>query len=62
MLMSYSFYRTTMAYVKYKDVMCEEKNEAHDEIDKLLNKTESKNDLTNKNVKKLILVPTVEQA
>ena len=62
MLMSYSFYRTTMAYVKYKEVMCEEKNETHNEIDKLLNNKESKNDLTNKNVKKLILVPTVEQA
>ena len=62
LLMSYSFYRTTMAYVKYKEVMCEEKNETHNEIDKLLNNKESKNDLTNKNVKKLILVPTVEQA
>lgn len=62
MLMSYSFYRTTMAYVKEKEVMCEEKNETHNEIDKLLNNKESKNDLTNKNVKKLILVPTVEQA
>ena len=62
MLMSYSFYRTTMAYVKYKEVMCEEKNETHNEIDKLLNNKESKNDLNNKNVKKLILVPTVEQA
>ncbi|MBO5530737.1 MAG: hypothetical protein J5970_05000 [Bacilli bacterium] len=62
MLMSYSFYRTTMAYVKDKEVMCEEKNETHNEIDKLLNNKESKNDLTNKNVKKLILVPTVEQA
>ena len=62
LLMSYSFYRTTMAYVKDKEVMCEEKNETHNEIDKLLNNKESKNDLTNKNVKKLILVPTVEQA
>ncbi len=62
MLISYAHYRTTMAYDKYKEVMCEEKNETHNEIDKLLNKTESKNDLTNKNVKKLILVPSVEQA
>lgn len=62
MVMSYAHYLTTMAYKKYKEVMCEEKNETHNEIDKLLNNTESRNDLTNKNVKKLILVPTVEQA
>lgn len=62
LLMSYSFYRTTMAYVKYKEVMCEEKNETHNIIDELLNRKESKLDLNNGNVKKLILKPSVEQA
>ena len=61
LLMSYSFYRTTMAYVKYKEVMCDEVNETCNELDNLSNEVSS-NNLTYTEVKTLVLRPNYEQA